>query len=79
MPDKQLTLRYRTLDQHVVYRGQTIEPYTPVDVPEEDEAIWEELVDLKVAEPVSEPVEEEPAPPKKEPEPEPSSKKAPAS
>lgn len=49
MSDKQLTLKYRTLDQHVIYRGKTIEPDTPVDVPEEDEAIWKELVTLKVA------------------------------
>lgn len=50
MPDEQLTLKYRTLDQHVIYRGKTIEPYTRVNVPEEDEAIWEELVSLNVAE-----------------------------
>ena len=42
--------KYKTLDQHVVYHGQTIEPDTEVEVDtEKDEAIWEELVDLKVA------------------------------
>lgn len=42
--------KYRTLDQHVVYHGQVIEPDTEVEVhTEKDKAIWDELVDLKVA------------------------------
>jgi len=42
--------KYKTLDQHVVYHGQVIEPDTEVEVhTEKDKAIWEELVALKVA------------------------------
>lgn len=47
--------KYKTLDQHVVYRHQVIEPDTEVDVPKTDVHIWEELVDLKVAVRVAEP------------------------
>lgn len=46
-------LLFRTLDQHVKWRGKRIAPYTEVEVDEEDEehmAIWLELVQKKVAE-----------------------------
>ena len=41
--------KYRTLDQHVIYQHQRIEPDTEVDVPDDDVHIWDELVDLRVA------------------------------
>ena len=50
-------LKYKTLDQHVVYKGKYIEPDTEVEIPDDDVHIWEELVDLKVAVRVAEPKE----------------------
>lgn len=44
--------RYRTLDQHIVWKGVMLEPGTEVTVAPEDEPVWEHLVDIKVAEKV---------------------------
>jgi len=62
--------KYATLDQHIKYRGQYIQPYTEVDVPEDDIPIWDELVTLHVAEKLTEKEEESPPEEKKEPPPE---------
>jgi len=67
--------KYATLDQHIKYRGQYIQPYTEVDVPEDDIPIWDELVTLHVAEKLTE--KEEESPPEKDVHP-PRKSKAPA-
>ena len=52
--------RYTTLDQHVKWHGEYIEPYTAVDVSEDDMRLWDELVDLHIAKKLTE--KEEPPP-----------------
>ena len=67
--------KYKTLDQHVKYQGQYIEPYTEVDVPEDNAHLWDELVNLHIAKKLTE--EKEEPPPEEEKEPAPSKKKPP--
>ena len=41
--------KYETCDLIITYRGVDIPPYTPVDVPPEDVALWDLLVLQKMA------------------------------
>lgn len=40
---------YITRDCHVKYHGEMIEPYTAVDVDDDDQASWEQLVAMHLA------------------------------
>lgn len=41
--------KYRTLDQHVKYRGELLPPDTEISVIKGDVKVWDELVRLRAA------------------------------